>query len=68
MKEQDKEDEEPEPNISKPNRRKNQEAAKAAQVIHPHLVFYDREESRQKREKKTNLFIKKARKKAKRGK
>lgn len=72
MKEQNKEDEEPEPNISKPNRRKNQVAAKAAQVIHPHLVFYDREESRQEREKKTNLFIrrkalliKKARKKAK---
>ncbi len=63
VKEQDKEDDELEPNISKPNRRKNQEAAKSAQVIHPHLVFYEREESRQEREKKTNIFVKKARKK-----
>ncbi|OGE20344.1 hypothetical protein A3A14_02195 [Candidatus Daviesbacteria bacterium RIFCSPLOWO2_01_FULL_43_38] len=68
MKEQDREDENMELKVSKPNRRKNQEAAKSAQVIHPHLVFYEREELRQEREKKTNIFVKKARKQAKRGK
>jgi len=51
--------------IAKRNRRKNQEAEKSTQVIHPHLVFYDREKKRKDEEKKTNQFVKKARKKAK---
>ena len=50
--------------IAKENRIKREEAERDRQIFNPPLLDVDREEPPQKRDKRRNLIVKKARKKA----